>query len=372
MWVAEEVFGRRLSLRDCIAIMQGLDFGAVATYLAMLIRFIEVSFDSAPIQDPAQWPLVGHLLNVMFEPLAREKARGIISPAALPFTPLSIQALFATAELSGRFSPRLNQPEGLTAEQREIVSRVILSFQGESLSEHLRRRFQRVKDWAQIRDGECGQFVRNMIGHNPTRPYVYLLARIYAFARRPAIAEHFRVRIGRPLENWFQDNLAMSAEEYLMGAFLAGAPGTQFSPENPRSSDLIFEPSVFFSSIPERERIIVESLLGAATIASEPVWPLKRKSLHLADLLYESNQILLKPVISFGGRHLVMSQIQLLNIFVADLPHSSLNAVRQRQGGRLADGQVKGIRGEFGTMFEGFVLWRSTCRSGPPAVSKIS
>ena len=104
-----------------------------------------------------------------------------------------------------------------------------------------------------------------------------------------------------------------------------------------------------------RNRIKV--LLRVATIDGTQPWNLTRAANTLTDLLYESNQLHATPVVSFGNRLVLTSTMLLWNLFVCGLPHASLNAVRQRQAGNLTNQQVKGIRAEFGLMFEGYVLW---------------
>jgi hypothetical protein len=359
MLVAEGIFDRVLSYGECVRFLKRLDFGAVASYVAVLSQFNEAAFESVPLMDAGQ---VRHVTNLLeFILLGDELSRAREQMVGLPgqFVPFSTQALMATIELAGRFSPRAGQSTGLNGAERLRVSHVLLSFQSEALSRRLLEDFRtkKISDWAQLPKDAVEQFIRNMVAHNPNRPYANSLARLFAYATKQSIGELFAARKSRTLPEWFGDNLGMSAEQYLVAAFLSGTPSLQFQIERPSSSDLVFELGRFYGSVPADVRERVGALLQVATIDGTVPWELSRQSNTLADLLYESNQMHATPVIAFGDRRLIVSTTLLRNLYACGLPHSSLNSLRMRQAEALTIQQVKSIRGEFGMMFEGYVQW---------------
>jgi hypothetical protein len=359
MLVADEVFDCVLSYGQCVRTFRRLDFEGVALYLAMLSQFNELAFESVPLTDTTQVDHLRRLLDCMLHGAAHEKAIRHLAGFNGRFVPLSTQALIATLELAGRFSPRMGRGIHLNQGERQAVTHVLLSFQAEALSRRLITEFRTgaITDWAKVPKDAIEQFVRNMAAHNPNRPYANSLARLNAYTSKPGIAAHFVARTGRPLSDWFTANLGMTGEDYLIGSFLAGASNTRFSITAPDPNLVGFDPAVFFAPMPTPVRDRLDVLLRVATFDGLPSWQLTREANTLADLLYESNQLHATPIISFGNRLVLVSTTLLWNLFVCGLPHASLNAVRQRQAAPLTNQQVQGIRAEFGLMFEGYVLW---------------
>lgn len=359
MLVADEVFDQVLSYGQCVRTLRRLDFQSVAMYLSMLSQFNEAAFESVPLTEASQVVDLRRLLGCMLHGPALVKAIRHLSRFSGRFVPLSTQALIATLELAGRFSPRIGSGLHLNQSERQAVTHVLLSFQAEALSRRLITEFRThaIPDWAKVPKSAIEQFVRNMTAHNPNRPYANSLARLYAYTHKPAIAAHFASRTHRPLADWFTDNLGMTGEDYLISAFLAGAASTRFSVSAPDPNTVGFDPANFFAPLPPAVRERIDILLRVATIDAMPPWTPVREANTLADLLYESNQQHATPVVGFGNSRVLTSTMLLWNLFVCGLPHASLNAVRQRQAGRLTNQQVKGIRAEFGLLFEGYVLW---------------
>lgn len=325
----------------------------------MLSQFNELAFESKPLTDAAQVVDLSRLLGCMLHGAELDKAIQHLAGFKGRFVPLSTQALIATLELAGRFSPRTGRGLHLDQAERQTVTHVLLSLQAEALSRRLLTEFRTraISDWAKAPKDAIEQFVRNMAAHNPNRPYANSLARLYAYIRKPGISAHFAARTGRPLADWFTANFGMTGEDYLIGSFLAGASSTRFSLTAPDPNLAGFEPAVFFAPLPLAVRERLEVLLRVAAIDGLHPWPPVRAANTLADLLYESNQLHATPVVSFGNRRVLASITLLWNLFVCGLPHASLNAVGQRQAGPLTNQQVKGIRAEFGLLFEGYVLW---------------
>lgn len=359
MLVADEVFDRVLSYGQCVRTLRRLDFEGVALYLSMLSQFNETAFESVPLTEISQVVHLRRLLGCMLHGDALAKAIRHLAGFNGRFIPLSTQALIATLELAGRFCPRTNRGLHLDQFERQAVTHVLLSFQAEALSRRLITEFRThaISDWARVPKDAIEQFVRNMTGHNPNRPYANSLARLYAYIHKPEITSHFAARTKRPLADWFTDNLGMTGEDYLVCSFLAGASSTRFSLTDPDPNSVGFDPAVFFAPLPPAVRERLDVLLRVATIDGLQTWTPARNANTLADLLYESNQQHATPVVGFGSRHVLSSTTLLWNLFVCGLPHASLNAVRQRQAGPLTNQQVKGIRAEFGLLFEGYVLW---------------
>lgn len=226
MLTAEEVYGRNLTLSECQAVCGGLDFGAFACYLAMVWRFNEEAFNALPV-SPAKASLLTELLdNIIFDPKARAAARILIAKNTGPFTPISLQAALATLELAGRFCPRQNRRNQLTETEREQVTKVLLSFQGEAFGRKALKRLRlgRIRTWDELNARELAAFTRNLISNNPLHPYGNSFARLYAYGHRKPIADYFLAKTGRSLDSWFQDNLGMSSREYVFAAFAAGLP----------------------------------------------------------------------------------------------------------------------------------------------------
>lgn len=359
MLVADEVFGNVLSYGQCVRTLRRLDFEGVTLYLAMLSQFNEAAFESVPLTDAAQVVHLRRMLACMLHGAALETAVRHLGGFSGRFVPLSTQALIATIELAGRFSPRTGRGLHLDRQERQAVTHVLLSLQAEALSRRLLMEFrtQAIADWAKVPKDAVEQFVRNMTAHNPNRPYANSLARLYAYTRKPGIAAHFASRTGRLLADWFTANLGMTGEDYLVGSFLAGASSTRFSLAAPDPNQVGFDPAVFFGPLPPAARERLTVLLRVATIDGLEPWAPHREANTLAELLYESNLLHATPVVRFGNRLVLTSATLLWNLFVCGLPHASLNAVRQRQAGPLTNQQVKGIRAEFGLLFEGYVLW---------------
>lgn len=357
--MAENVFETVLSYGGCLRILRRLDFQAVAYYLATLNQFNEAAFEAAPLTQSAQVPHLGRLLEYMLRGPALERAKQHCETLDERFVPLATQAVAATMELAGRFSPRTGAGVHLSANERTLVSHIILSFQNEALSRKLQEEFRRGKidDWAKVPQHAIEQFIRNMAAHNPQRPYRNSLARLFAYLHRPAIAAAFASRAKRSLAEWFTCNLAMAGTDYLVGAFLAGSSSTRLSLLDPNPDHVAFNPSEFFAPLPPEVRERLDVLLRVATIDGLTAWSPKRDANSLADLLYEANQMHATPFVSFGARHILFSPMLLWNLFVCGLPHASLNAVRQRSASSLRTKDVQSIRGDFGLMFEAYVLW---------------
>ena len=359
MLVSDEIFDQALSYGQCVRTLRRLDFEAVAHYVALLSHYNEAAFESVPLTELSQIAHLRRLLGWMLHGPALGRALEHLSKFEGRFVPLSTQALIATIELAGRFSPRTGQGFHLNAEDRQKVTHILLSFQAEALSRRLLNDFRTkvISNWADVPKDAIEQFVRNMVAHNPNRPYANSLARLFAYTRRRGIGELFSARTGRTLESWFADNLAMAGDEYLVASFLAGSASMRFSLEALDPNQVAFDPAVFFAPLPAAVQERVGALLQVATIDGLQPWNPNRTANTLADLLYESNQLHATPVVSFGNRRVLVSTMLLWNLFVCGLPHASLNAVRQRQAGTLSSQQVKGIRAEFGLLFEGYVLW---------------
>ncbi|MCC6143128.1 MAG: hypothetical protein IT368_04895 [Candidatus Hydrogenedentes bacterium] len=359
MLVAEQVFDRVLSPQECQTIVEGIDFAPVATHLAEISNFIECAFDSSTISKPDQWKRVQHLFTWMFRTDGQKRALKSITPESHPFAPLSPQAIYATLELSGRFSPRTSRVSHLTDEERERIAHVILSFQSEALSSDLQAKFrpENKPDWVTMDRSVSAEFIRNRIANNPNRSYAAAISRLYAFAKIASISAFFLKHIKVSVSDWFQNHLGMTCEEYLVAAVLAGTPGSRYTAENPVTAELVHKLDEFFQSIPQAERERTLSLLEAASIDADPIWKINRKASKLSDQLYEANTAYIQPIIRFPYGSLIVSKICLWNQFMVGLPHSSLNLKRARQGKRLSDEQVQEIRGGFGHLLEGYMQW---------------
>jgi len=359
MLVAEDVFENVLSYGACVRILRRLDFQAVAFYLATLNQFNEGAFEAAPLTQSDQVPHLGRLLEFMLKGSALARAKQHCEALDERFVPLATQALAATMELAGRFSPRTGAGVHLSASERVLVSHIVLSFQNEALSRKLLEEFRsgKIDNWAKVPQHAIEQFIRNMAAHNPQRPYRSSLSRLFAYLHRPAIAAAFANRAKRPLAEWFTGNLAMDGTDYLVGAFLAGCSATRLSLVDPNPDHVAFNPTEFFASLPLEVRERLDVLLRVATMDGLVMWTPKRDANSLAELLYEANQMHATPFVSFGARLILFSPMLLWNLFVCGLPHASLNAVRHRSAGSLRTKEVQAIRGDFGLMFEAYVLW---------------
>jgi len=358
---AEEVYGRNLTLSECQTVCAGLDFGAVACYLAIVWRFNEVAFNALPV-SPAKASLLTEVLdNMIFDPKARVAARILIAKNTGPFTPISLQAALASFELAGRFCPRQNRQTQLTESEREQMTKVLLSFQGEAFSRKALKRLRlgRVKTWDEFNARELAVFTRNLIANNPLHPYGNSFARLYAYGHRQPIADYFLAKTGRSLDSWFQGTLGMSSREYVFAAFAAGLPqAIPFNPGTKKPLEILFEADDFFRPVPPDVRKRVFALLDLVTFDGNTPWILDRKSKTLEDLLYESNQLHATPVIGFGSRRILVSGTLIANNLAFGLPHASLNSARQlNPAGKLTNSDVARIRGGFGVLLEGYLRW---------------
>lgn len=117
MLVADDVFDCVLSYGQCVRTLRRLDFEGVALYLAMLSQFNELAFESKPLTDAAQVVDLSRLLGCMLHGAELDKAIQHLAGFKGRFVPLSTQALIATLELAGRFSPRTGR--GLHLDQAE-------------------------------------------------------------------------------------------------------------------------------------------------------------------------------------------------------------------------------------------------------------
>jgi len=357
MLVAKDVFPRGLTFDECLIVLKELPFIPVAVFLAELSMTVEKAFESTFIRRKEQWVDVHRFMARMFKPVALARAKASITPESLPFAPLSPQAIYATLELAGRFCRRDSRMTQVDADERESVSHIILSFQEEALSTRLQEEFKTFKSWEDGTPEVCAEFIRNRIANNPNRNYADAMARLMAFANQPYIAGFFYKRTKIELSAWFLETLAMSVESYLVVSFLAGTLGNKFSPEDPDPSTLIHNDDTYLNSLPDPLAKLAKVLFKSATISERELKQGTSASTELSDVMYSSTQLLRTPIISFGSWNLVTSATLLSNQFLVGLPHSLLKMVEARKQEPLNDSEVKGIRGYFGHVLEGYIQW---------------
>jgi len=357
--VAEDIFGGEpLGLAACRQTMARFNFDQVLLRLVLVKHANDTVFAERPVQTDEQWRHVAALFRMLFDETHGRYAVEIVRQNADCFCPVSDQAILAAIELAGQCCPRTGGGDLQNNNDRLALSHVLLSLQSATLSARFKRRAARINSFAELERNFMEEFVRHRIAHNTSHPFGDCFTRLYAYCRLPEVREFFRRRTRQDLDEWCREALGMTAEQYVVAAFLASSCSFRFRfDQMPSTADFVVDPRQHFQALTADARDRAMALLELCTQPVASVGHEAAAMCHISEFVFAATSFHIHPAINFGPRIVCVSQTLMLNKFVSGVPQL-LQSRREHLAARpLGGGEVAGSRGEFGALFEGYVHW---------------
>ena len=353
---ADRIFGRNLTLSECIQILQQFDLRSAIPRLVLLLHINDRVFMDPDTGKDSRERQLDAFMRFMFDGKPRAAAVAEKAHAGESFRPLSDQALLATLELALQFCRRGGGRQFDNERECALLSHVILSFQSQLFSESFSERLRSLGDLNKMDEQGLGQFVRNRAAHATRSYYRHAMGRLFGICCTNEIGNVLYQKMHVSLDDWFRAHFGVLPQAYVSLAFMLVTPALRLNLEIPRADDLFFDTRHFFGSLSEPHRSQAEFFAQLSTCSVND-FPPKTTLPPIEDYLYNATAFYVRPILNTAGGSCCVSPTLLLNKFLTGLPYLAQEARTVLLKRPLTNSEIKAARAPFGHLYEAYVIW---------------
>ena len=349
---AKDVYGCALTLSECQKSLASLNRVSCINVLALLKNMNELVFNKDFNSNSAEYKNhLNSLLIFLFDQDQLQKAYSLYQQDPEFFRPLSDQALIAALELACKYCSSISGSNLQTVQKRRPLIHIILSLHENMAPLDFPGNMQ---GWEDLTPETFAVFFKNILAHHFFDNYRFFNSRLYAIANDQEINDDFRNASGCSIDEWFQKRFFLSAEGFIICAFLMAVMGGRLKPENPDGTHLCFRPEILFKKLLNKYPKLID-FLDLASITPDDIAKEHTVSSDLYETLYKATAPIIYPIIIIGENRICFSNQLVLNKFLFGLPYLVQEVYKKEVGRELLDKEVSCLRSECGYLFEAYV-----------------